>query len=136
MSIKYTKQNKQMGVTIGLIVEMMCTCNEVNFWLICYSIMMDMIILIILYFMALINGNIWCIYVEESDMFFLLPQQRGLDVNLDMIDLEKYSNNFRAEVHHAVTNQFCRFLITFEPSKPGSTHIKFIFIKIIFTNTA
>ncbi len=133
---KYQKWNTQTGVRIGLIAEMICTCNEFIFWMMCYLLMTNIIILIILFFMALTNGNVCCIYIEESDMFFILPQQRGLDVNLDAIDLAKCLNNLRVAVHHAVPKQFCGFLINFEPSKTGLIRMKFIFIKIRFTNTA
>ncbi len=53
------------------------------------------------------NGNILCMYIEESNMFVCLPQQRGLIVNLDIIHLEKHLNNLCAEVHHAVAIQLC-----------------------------
>ncbi len=83
--------------------------------------MMDIIELIILYFMVLTNGNIWCVYIEEFDIFCLLPQQSGFNVDLDIIDLEKYLNNFHVEVQQKMTNPICGFLIKFKLSKAGLT---------------
>eukprot|EP01084_Bolivina_argentea_P100367 180222_1 len=87
--IKYTKLDTQTKVRIGLVFKTICDCNEVTPWIICYSITTDMVTLIIIYFLVLINGNIRYIYVEESDMFYFLYGQRGLDVNLDIIGLGK-----------------------------------------------
>ncbi len=50
---KHTKWSTQMGVRNGLIMEMIYTCNEVIFGIMCHSTITDMIILILVDFMVL-----------------------------------------------------------------------------------
>ncbi len=59
--IQCTKWEIPMRVRIDFVGEMIRGCNEVIFWITCYSNMHDIVIIIIAYFMVLVNGNVFSI---------------------------------------------------------------------------
>ncbi len=56
--IKYTKWKTQTRVRMVLVLEMICRSIDVIFWILCYSIMKDIIVTYNIYVMLLINDNI------------------------------------------------------------------------------
>ncbi len=63
----------------------------------------------LIYFMILSNVLIFSMYVFQSQLCPALPQQDGVDVNLDMIYFENELDRCHVEVQHGVTTGLCRF---------------------------
>ncbi len=104
--IKHKKWNIQRGVGMGLILEMICTCNGDTFKIMCHSIMRDMIILILVFFMVLEHVLRFSMHVYESQRSPVLPQQDGVDVNLNVICLENEIDHCHLEVQQLVLMEF------------------------------
>ncbi len=83
--IKYKKWNTQTGFGTGLILEMICTCNEVTFKRMGHSIITDMIIIIITSFMILTNITICFMCVKISQLIPILYDRDDDDANFDII---------------------------------------------------